>query len=87
LKGPNQWPDIPGFKETFSAYMEACTDIAKALLRAVALSLDLDEHHFSMFEHEPHTRMKVVRYPPMGHQIDQPHEHGLGVGPHKVGID
>ncbi|KAG2183780.1 hypothetical protein INT43_006791 [Umbelopsis isabellina] len=84
LKGPNQWPDIAGFKATFSTYMEACTDIAKALLRAVALSLELDEHYFSMFEHEPHTRMKVVRYPPMGHQIDQPKEHGLGVGPHKL---
>ncbi|KAH8553844.1 hypothetical protein BGW37DRAFT_482455 [Umbelopsis sp. PMI_123] len=83
LKGPNQWPELPGFKDTIQEYMDACCDIAKTLMRAVAISLELDENHFSTFEHEPHVRMKVVRYPPMGHAIDRPHEHGLGVGPHK----
>lgn len=84
LKGPNQWPDLPGFRDTIETYINACVDIAKALMKAVAVSLELDENHFSMFEHEPHTRMKVIRYPPMGHETDRPHEHGLGVGPHKV---
>lgn len=85
LKGPNQWPDVPGFKDTIKEYMNACCEIAKTLMRAVAISLDLDENHFATFEKEPHVRMKVVRYPPMGHAADKPHEHGLGVGPHKVG--
>jgi isopenicillin N synthase-like dioxygenase len=84
LKGPNQWPDVPGFKDTILEYMNTCCEIAKTLMRAVAISLDLDENHFATFEHEPHVRMKVVRYPPMGHETDKPHEHGLGVGPHKV---
>ncbi|KAI8582064.1 hypothetical protein K450DRAFT_278450 [Umbelopsis ramanniana AG] len=83
LKGPNQWPDVPGFKDTIKEYMNACCEIAKTLMRAVAISLDLGENHFAKFEHEPHVRMKVVRYPPMGHATDKPHEHGLGVGPHK----
>ncbi|RUP52000.1 hypothetical protein BC936DRAFT_143734 [Jimgerdemannia flammicorona] len=64
--------------------MEALCGVARRLMRAVALSLELPADFFeSTFGTEPHVRMKVIRYPPMGDEVDRPVDHGLGVGPHK----
>ncbi|MEP1583550.1 MAG: 2-oxoglutarate and iron-dependent oxygenase domain-containing protein, partial [Marinobacter sp.] len=44
---PNVWPEtIEGFKEAYSDYFDAMSDLARSLMRIFALSLKLDEHFF-----------------------------------------
>lgn len=52
LQGPNQWPgenDVPGFKETFTAYFDKLHELSKMMFRLMALSLNLDEKYFDEF--------------------------------------
>ncbi|KAK9704138.1 hypothetical protein K7432_010348 [Basidiobolus ranarum] len=87
LTGPNQWPDhnlLPEFKPTVLEFMEETERIALSLIQAIAEVLGLPNNFFdSTFSEEPYYRLKVVRYPSMGDPVDQPENHGLGVGPHK----
>jgi isopenicillin N synthase-like dioxygenase len=46
FRGVNQWPDLPGFRETMLAYYDAALDLGIRLARAIALDLGLAEDHF-----------------------------------------
>ncbi|KAK9709435.1 hypothetical protein K7432_009044 [Basidiobolus ranarum] len=87
LTGPNQWPKkdlLPNFKPTVLQFMKETERISLSLVQAIAETLGLPANFLeSTFNTEPYYRLKVVRYPSMGDPVDQPEEHGLGVGPHK----
>ncbi|OZJ03339.1 hypothetical protein BZG36_04216, partial [Bifiguratus adelaidae] len=93
IQGPNQWPNaelVPDFRPTCMTFMDACIQVARKLMEAMALVLGLEHDWFRpMFGEDdeggygPHVRMKVVRYPSMTDEKDKPEAHGLGVGPHK----
>jgi len=64
LHGPNQWPEVAGWRETMQAYYEACTRLSRQLMQAFALSLELDETHFDADLTLPMATLGPLYYPP-----------------------
>ncbi|MEP1124301.1 MAG: 2-oxoglutarate and iron-dependent oxygenase domain-containing protein [Ilumatobacter sp.] len=64
MSGDNQWPDMDGFREPIETYHIAAMDLCERLMRAMALSLDLDEDHFAPFHRAPTCTLRLLRYPP-----------------------
>lgn len=64
LQGPNQWPDLPGFRETILAYNAALDGLARRLVAALALAFGLDEDFFLPFFARPTTWLRLLHYPP-----------------------
>lgn len=75
LRGPNQWPDealIPGFRETYNAYITAMTALSTDFLSLVAQAIGLPKETFEKYfegvgESESGTKrqdkIKIVKYP------------------------
>ena len=64
FRGPNMWPDgVDGFREAFTRYFKAVTDLGVNLHRAIALDLGLDEHFFAEHFDESMSTLRVLRYP------------------------
>jgi len=64
LHGANLWPAIGGFRETVLAYIVALTNMGHALMRGVALGLEIPEHWFA--EHgtaDPLILLRLFNYP------------------------
>ena len=59
----NNWPDVPGFRDTALAYFEAVHALGVDLHRAIALDLGLPEHYFAPFLDEPLATLRMLRYP------------------------
>jgi isopenicillin N synthase-like dioxygenase len=80
LRGPNNWPPgMPAFRAALEAYYAAMLGCGADLMRAVALSLDVDADLFVPSYRKPLQRTQIVYYPP------QPVELGddqFGVAPH-----
>lgn len=64
LHGANLFPALPGFRETVLAWMEAMSTLGQALMRGVALTLDLAPGHFAPMLREPTTLFRIFNYPP-----------------------
>jgi isopenicillin N synthase-like dioxygenase len=64
FRGVNQWPDLPGFRDTMLAYYDAALDLGIRLSRAIALDLGLPEDHFDCAFHDPLAALRVLHYPP-----------------------
>ncbi|KAI0694266.1 Clavaminate synthase-like protein [Cytidiella melzeri] len=85
LWGPSQWPKeelLPGFKATFTAYINQTQKLSNELLLVVAEALRMPPDAFSRFVEEGgnQDRAKIVKYPvPADERSDQ------GVGPHYDG--
>jgi len=62
--GPNQWPDLPGFREALTTYYDAVGKLGHELLRLFALALDLDEAYFLPFHDNAHVTWRIMRYFP-----------------------
>ncbi|WP_417674339.1 isopenicillin N synthase family dioxygenase [Roseibium sp.] len=63
MVGPNQWPDLPGFREDVYAYYEAIFDLGKHLIRGFALALGLDETFFDDLITTPPSQLRLIHYP------------------------
>ena len=63
MVGPNQWPDLPGFREDVYAYYEAILDLGKHLIRGFALALGLDESFFDDAITAPPSQLRLIHYP------------------------
>ena len=69
LHGPNLFPDLPGFRETVLDWMAAMTQLGHALMRGIALSLELPEAWFAdHYTRDPLTLFRIFNYPaiPLG---------------------
>jgi isopenicillin N synthase-like dioxygenase len=79
LAGPNQWPDLPGFRDTLEDYRAQATDVARLLMRLVAAGLGLPDRTFDACLEHPRVNLRLLRYP----AVDGPVAEGqLGAGAH-----
>jgi isopenicillin N synthase-like dioxygenase len=78
LHEPNIWPDLPGFRETTVAYQKAALDLARDILRALALGLGIDEEYFASRHQKPLANFAFNFYPAPERLEDL----GVGVGAH-----
>ncbi|GAB3777256.1 isopenicillin N synthase family oxygenase [Ramlibacter monticola] len=60
LHGPNLWPDLPGFRETVLAYLDAMSALGQALMRGCALGLGVPESYFA--EHDTADPLLLLRF-------------------------
>ncbi|MEM8631910.1 MAG: 2-oxoglutarate and iron-dependent oxygenase domain-containing protein [Pseudomonadota bacterium] len=64
FRGPNQWPDVPGFSETLLAYYDAALSFGLEIHRAIAIDLGLPEDYFVAKFVEPLAALRLLSYPP-----------------------
>ncbi len=80
LRGPNNWPDfMPSLRPALYGYYEAMGVCGAHLLRAVAVSLEIDEHFFASRYTKRMQRTQMVYYPP---QPSDAAADQFGVAPH-----
>jgi isopenicillin N synthase-like dioxygenase len=79
LHGPNLFPrQVPELRATVLGYLDALTVAAQAVLRGVALSLDLDGDYFAVsYTANPTVLFRIFHYPPQART-----DEGWGVGEH-----
>ena len=61
---PNLWPDIAGFRESYSEYFSAMSDLSRSLMRIFALALGLTETFFDDKLDKHISMFRVLSYPP-----------------------
>ena len=77
---PNQWPEfLPEMRDVLNRYMAAAHHCGKQLLRAIAVSLDIDAEYFTGYFDKPVTRGSLIYYP---HQPESMGADQYGVSPH-----
>ncbi|MEM7338868.1 MAG: 2-oxoglutarate and iron-dependent oxygenase domain-containing protein [Actinomycetota bacterium] len=64
MQQANVWPSLDGFKPVVAAYHAAAMSLCERLMRAMALSLDLDEDYFEPFHQAPVCTLRLLHYPP-----------------------
>jgi isopenicillin N synthase-like dioxygenase len=79
LHGPNQWPDLPGWRAVMEAYYAAMETLGRELLHAFALALDIPETYFDHWLSAPMTTLGPLHYPPQTGHIT---EAQIGAGAH-----
>ena len=80
LRGPNNWPPgMPAFRAALEAYYAAMLTCGADLMRAVAVSLELDADFFVAHYRKPLQRTQIVYYPPQPADLG---EDQFGVAPH-----
>lgn len=64
LSGPNQWPELPGFRKILEAYNAALSDLGRRVLEIAVLAAGADPTNaLSAFE-PPTTWLRLLHYPP-----------------------
>jgi isopenicillin N synthase-like dioxygenase len=64
IHGRNLFPDIPGFRETVLAYLDALTQLGQRLMAGIALSLGLDAAYFAdRYTSDPLILFRIFNYP------------------------
>ena len=79
LDGPNQWPDLPGFRQAVEAYEQAMHGFCLRLLRPLALALGMPRDWFAPFFAQPTTFLRLLHYPPQAREAP---DDAFGSAPH-----
>jgi len=78
--GPNQMPaELPEFEAICAAYHSAMMTLARKLISAIALSLDLPADYFEKMQRKPITIQRLLHYPPQQGEVTQEE---IGIGAH-----
>ncbi len=78
LHGPNQLPDLPGFREAWDRYRAAVVETALRVQRALAMALGLDPMIFENMPGETMFHLRLIHYPPMERLTPEPGQLGCG---------
>jgi len=74
----NRWPeDLPGFRETTTAYYAALESLAQRMLPIYARALDLPADHFDALCDRPISSLRLTHYPSTRYAADE-----YGIAPH-----
>jgi len=63
FRGPNRWPDLPGFRETILDYNETLERLVQKMVRVYAHALDLPEQYFDAPFQDPQYSLRMTHYP------------------------
>jgi isopenicillin N synthase-like dioxygenase len=61
---PTLWPDLPGFRDAWTAYYGAMQDLAARIMAAFAEALALTPDYFAPFIANPVSALRALHYPP-----------------------
>jgi isopenicillin N synthase-like dioxygenase len=61
---PNLWPDLPGFREAYSDYFAAMSELSRELMSIFACALSLPERFFDDKIDRHISMFRVLSYPP-----------------------
>ena len=64
LAGPNQWPDLSGFRETVEAYQHAMVALAERVMSAFATGLGVRPETLDNLFRPPTLWLRLLHYPP-----------------------
>ena len=78
LAGPNQWPDLAGFRPAVEAYHEALIAVGRRVVDLLAELLGDTEGHLRRSFDTPTTWLRLLHYPSQGDAHD-----GFGSAPHR----
>jgi len=79
VHGRNLFPDVPAFRETILQYMDAVTSLGQALMRGIALSLQLPANYFeSRYTADPLILFRIFNYPSQDVPEDMDVQWGVG---------
>ena len=79
FRAANRWPEMAGFRDTMLAYFDACHGLGRAIHRAFAIDIGLDEDFFEDKLDRPMAVLRLLHYPPAP---ERPDEGQLGAGEH-----
>lgn len=83
IHGSNLFPELPGFRQTVLAYMQAQTQLGHALMEAIARSLGLEDSYFAdRYTNKPLTLFRIFNYPFNPDLIEKTTDSSWGVGEH-----
>lgn len=77
--GDNQWPSLPGFRETIQNYYKQASTLSLDLLRAISVSIGEDEGFFNSAFSRPMALLRGNYYPP---RPDWAGAKDFGIAPH-----
>lgn len=77
MLGPNQWPDLEGFREDVMAYYAAAFAVGRRLLRGFAAALGRPADSFDHLVTMPPSQLRLIHYP-----FQQDAEDTPGIGAH-----
>ncbi len=77
LLGPNQWPELDGFREAVAAWYDAVFALSRVLLRAFAVALGEPADRFDRHVSAPPSQLRLIHYPFDPAAADRP-----GIGAH-----
>ncbi|CAH0168171.1 isopenicillin N synthase family dioxygenase [Pseudomonas brassicacearum] len=78
--GANLMPtELPKFSDVCDAYHDAMLDLARQLISAIALSLDLPADYFEKLQRQTITIQRLLHYPSQSGEISQKE---IGIGAH-----
>ncbi len=63
FRGPNQWPDLPGLRQTALDYYDRMRALGMAVHRGFALDLGLAPDFFTRFFDRPLATLRLLHYP------------------------
>lgn len=64
LAGPNQWPDLDGFRQDVMAYHDALAGLGWKLMRLAAIAIGTDPDDLNAAFERPTTWLRLLHYPP-----------------------
>ncbi len=80
LHGPNQLPDLPGFREAWQAYFDEVVEAGKRMQRGLAMALGMPPEFFLEQPGETMYHLRMIHYPPA--ERFTPEAGQLGCGTH-----
>ena len=78
LLGPNQWPELAGFREAVTAWYDAVFALSRVLMRAFAVALGEPADRFDRHVSAPPSQLRLIHYPYDPDAADRP---GIGAHP------